>query len=99
MRRVLLEAARKRGAGRRGGNAPRVNLDEIPDPASQRGSQLIALDEALSRLAEVDARNARTIELRFFGGLSVKETAAVLSVSEDTVLRDWKLARGGCWPS
>lgn len=93
MRRILLDAARKRGTAKRGGKAPRVNLDEIPDLGSQRGSQLIALDEALSCLAEVDARKARVIELRFFGGLSVEETAAVLKVSQDTVLRDWRLAR------
>jgi RNA polymerase sigma factor (TIGR02999 family) len=93
MRHILLDAARKRGAGKRGGDAERVNLDEIPDIASARGSQLIALDEALTRLAEVDERKAKVVELRFFGGLSVAETAAVLKVSQDTVLRDWKLSR------
>ncbi len=93
MRRILLEAARKRGTAKRGGDAPRVNLDQIPDLSSERGSQLIALDDALNRLAEVDARKARVIELRFFGGLSVEEAAAVLGVSQDTVLRDWRLAR------
>jgi RNA polymerase sigma-70 factor (ECF subfamily) len=93
MRHILLDAARKRGAGKRGGNAERVNLDEIPDIATGRGSQLIALDEALTRLAEVDERKAKVVELRFFGGLSVAETAAVLKVSQDTVLRDWRLSR------
>jgi RNA polymerase sigma-70 factor, ECF subfamily len=93
MRHILLDAARKRGAAKRGGNAPRVNLDEIPDLGSSCGSQLIALDEALGRLAEVDARKARVVELRFFGGLSVRETAAVTKVSQDTVMRDWKIAR------
>ena len=93
MRRILLDAARNRGAAKRGGNAARVNLDEIPDLASSGGSQLIALDDALNQLAEVDPRKAKVIELRFFGGLSVEETAAVLGVSQDTVLRDWRLAR------
>jgi RNA polymerase sigma factor (TIGR02999 family) len=93
MRHILLDAARKRGAAKRGGNAPRVNLDEVPDLASNRGNQLIALDEALTRLGEVDARKARVVEMRFFAGLTVRETAAVLAVSEDTVLRDWRLSR------
>jgi RNA polymerase sigma factor (TIGR02999 family) len=93
MRRVLLDAARKRGAARRGGQAPRVNLDEVPDLSTSRAGELIALDEALQTLAKVDSRRAQVIELRFFGGLSVEETAAVLKVSADTVLRDWRLAR------
>jgi RNA polymerase sigma factor (TIGR02999 family) len=93
MRQILLDAARKRGAAKRGGGAAVVNLDEIPDLGSDRGSQLIALDEALDRLAEIDERKARVIELRFFSGLSVEEAAAVLSVSPDTVMRDWRLAR------
>jgi RNA polymerase sigma-70 factor, ECF subfamily len=93
MRHILLDAARKRGSAKRGGNADRVNLDQIPDLASSRGSQLIALDEALMRLAQVDSRKAQVVELRFFGGLSATESAAVLKVSEETVLRDWRLAR------
>jgi RNA polymerase sigma-70 factor (ECF subfamily) len=93
MRRILLEAARKRGAAKRGGQSPRVNLEEIPDIGSQRGSELIALDDALKALAKMDPRKARVIELRFFGGLSVEETAEVLKLSADTVLRDWRLAR------
>jgi RNA polymerase sigma factor (TIGR02999 family) len=93
MRRILLDAARKRTAAKRGGDVPRVNLDEIPDLASDRSGQLIALDEALDRLQVFDPRKARVVELRFFGGLSVEETAAVLAVSPDTVMRDWRLAR------
>jgi RNA polymerase sigma factor (TIGR02999 family) len=93
MRRILLEAARKRGAAKRGGQSPRVNLEEIPDFGSQRGNELIALDDALNTLAKIDPRKARVIELRFFGGLSVEETAEVLKLSPDTVLRDWRLAR------
>jgi RNA polymerase sigma factor (TIGR02999 family) len=93
MRRILVDSARKRGAAKRGGQAVRVELDELPDLNGGRGDQLIALDEALDRLAQLDARKARVVELRFFGGLSAAETAAVLSVSEDTVLRDWRFAR------
>jgi len=93
MRRILLERARKRAAAKRGGGWVRVELAEIADARLQRGRDLIALDDALEALAKVDARKARVIELRFFGGLSVEETAAVLKVSQDTVLRDWRLAR------
>ena len=93
MRRILLDAARKRGTAKRGGNSPRINLDEIPDLTCRRGEELIALDEALVALSEVDPRKARVVVLRFFGGLSVEETASVLKVSSDTVLRDWRLGR------
>jgi RNA polymerase sigma factor (TIGR02999 family) len=93
MRRILVNRAHARAALKRGGAAERVNLDEIPDPAAGRDRDLIALDEALDRLAEVDARAARVIELRFFGGLSVEETAEFLKVSPQTVMRDWRLAR------
>jgi RNA polymerase sigma factor (TIGR02999 family) len=93
MRRILLDRARKRGAGKRGGKAPRVNLEDVPDLGSGRARELIALDDALNALAQVDPRKAQVIELRFFGGLSVEETAEVLKVSPDTVLRDWRLAR------
>jgi len=93
MRRILLEAARKRGAAKRGGHSPQVNFEEIPDIGFRRGSEIIALDDALKALAKIDPRKARVIELRFFGGLSVEETAEVLKLSADTVLRDWRLAR------
>jgi len=93
MRRILLDRARRRVAAKRGGVAPRVNLDEVPDIGSGRARELIALDDALNNLAKVDPRKARVIELRFFAGLSVEETAEVLKVSSDTVKRDWKLAR------
>ena len=93
MRRILLDQARRRTAAKRGGPAGHVNLDEVPDLDSSRGARLIALDDALHRLAEVDPRKARVVELRFFGGLKAEETAAVLGVSEETVLRDWRLAR------
>lgn len=93
MRRILLDAARKRLAEKRGGGAPRINLDEIPDVSSQRASEMIALDDALTELAATQPRKARIVELRFFAGLSVEETASVLKVSPDTVKRDWRLAK------
>ena len=93
MRRILLDRARRRVSAKRGGATPRVNLDEIPDVGSGRARELIALDDGLNTLAKVDSRKARVIELRFFGGLSVEETAEVLKVSPDTVLRDWRMAR------
>jgi len=93
MRRILLDRARRRTAAKRGGNSPGINLDEVPDVSSVRASEVIALDEALNHLAEFDARKARVVELRFFGGLTAQETAHVLKISPETVLRDWKLAR------
>src|SRR5215471_6167251 len=93
MRRILLDRARRRLAVKRGGATPRVNLDELPDVGSGRARELVALDDALNELAEVDPRRARVVELRFFGGLSVEETAEVIKASPQTVLRDWKLAR------
>jgi len=93
MRHILLNAARSRATAKRGGNLGRVNLDEIPDVSSRRGSELIALDDALNLLAQVDPRKAQVIELRFFGGLSVQETAVALRISEASVLRDWRLAK------
>jgi len=93
MRRILLDRARRRVAAKRGGAAQRLNLDELPDLGSGRSRELVALDDALNALADVDPRKARVIELRFFGGLSAEETAAVLKISPDTVLRDWRLAR------
>jgi RNA polymerase sigma factor (TIGR02999 family) len=93
MRRILLDAARKRVAAKRGAGLPHVNLDEIPDLSSLRASEIIALDDALTALAGAQPRKARIVELRFFAGLSVEETAAVLKVSPDTVKRDWRLAK------
>jgi RNA polymerase sigma-70 factor, ECF subfamily len=92
MRRVLVDHARSRRYLKRGGGAARVTLmdDLVLD---EPGRDLVALDDALAALATVDERKSRVIELRFFGGLSVEETAAVLSVSVDTVMRDWKLAK------
>ena len=93
MRHILLDRARRRVAAKRGGNAERVNLDELPDLSGDRANELIALEDALNALAAIDARKARVIELRFFGGLSVEESAAVLEISPETVMRDWKFAR------
>src|SRR6202035_2771009 len=93
MRRILLDQARRRVAAKRGGAKPRVDLDEVPDIGSGRARERIALDDALNALAKVDPRKAEVIELRFFAGLSVEETAEVLKVSPDTVMRDWKLAK------
>ena len=89
----MLDRARRRVAVKRGGAMSRVNLDEIPDLSSRRAGELIALDDALKSLANIDPRKAKVIELRFFGGLAVEETAEVLNVSPDTVMRDWRLAR------
>jgi RNA polymerase sigma-70 factor (ECF subfamily) len=92
MRHVLIEASRVRRAEKRGGDALRVTFDEaLAVPG--RDSDLVAIDEALQALAVLDERKARVVELRFFGGLSVKETAHVLKVSEQSVHRDWRLAR------
>jgi RNA polymerase sigma factor (TIGR02999 family) len=100
MRHILLDRAPRRVAAKRGGAAAQVNLDEVADIGSGRARELIALDDALDALAKVDPRKARVIEMRFFAGLSVEETAEVLRVSSDTVKRDWRLARvRGCWPS
>jgi RNA polymerase sigma-70 factor (ECF subfamily) len=93
MRRTLVEAARRRRRQKRGGGAVRVSLNESMDPAAGRAGELIALDDALQALAAFDPRKARVVELRFFGGLSVEETAEVLRISPQSVMRDWKLAR------
>ena len=93
MRRILVEAARRRDAGKRGGDASHVALDEAFVPAADYGADLLALDEALEHLATLAPRKARVVELRYFAGLSVKETADVLGVSVETVMRDWRMAK------
>lgn len=93
MRRVLVEHARRRHAGKRGGIAQRVSLEEAEGAGKVTAVDLIELDDALRALAQFNERGAQMIELRFFGGLTVAETAKVLSISDETVLRDWKLAR------
>jgi RNA polymerase sigma factor (TIGR02999 family) len=93
MRRILVDRARRRSAAKRGGKRAAMNLDGTIDLASTRSRELVALDDALSALGAIDARRARIVELRFFGGLDVKETAEVVGLSPETVMRDWKLAR------
>lgn len=93
MRRILVDFARSRRYLKRGGGAQKVIFDEALIPSPERGQDLVLLDDALNALERVDARKSRVVELRFFGGLSVEETAAVLKVSQETVLRDWKLAK------
>jgi len=93
MRRILVEAARARGRAKRGGGVERVELNESIDAAPLRSDVLIALDDALEALAAFDARKARVVELRFFGGLSVEEIAEALKISPQSVMRDWRLAR------
>jgi RNA polymerase sigma factor (TIGR02999 family) len=93
MRRILVDAARARGARKRGGGAAPLPLDEALPSISERGRSLVALDGALTALAKVDPRKSRVVELRYFAGLSVEETAAVLRVSRETVHRDWRVAK------
>ena len=93
MRRILVDAARSRGYQKRGGGAPILSLDEALILPVEPGDDLVALDDALAALAAVDARKSQVVELRFFGGLSIEETAEALHVSRDTVKRDWKMAK------
>ena len=93
MRRILVDHARARGARKRGGGDARVTFDEALVVTAEAREDFVALDYALEALAKFDERKSRVVELRFFGGLSVEETAAVLKVSVDTVMRDWRLAK------
>jgi RNA polymerase sigma factor (TIGR02999 family) len=93
MRRVLLNYARDKRRNKRGGGAYKVSLSEADAVSEQRSVELLALDEALQRLSAIDERKGRVVELRYFGGLSIKETAEVLNVSPITVARDWDMAR------
>ncbi len=93
MRRVLLNYARDQKRAKRGGGAVQVSLSEADAAAPVTPEELIALDEALKKLAVVDERKSRVVELRYFGGLSVEETAEVLNVSPVTVMRDWNMAK------
>lgn len=92
MRRILVDFARSRHYAKRGGKAPMLSLDEVA-VVREECAELAALDDALNALAAVDLRKSQVVELRFFGGLSVEETAEVLKVSAETVMRDWKLAK------
>jgi RNA polymerase sigma factor (TIGR02999 family) len=98
MRRILVDAARTRASAKRGGEMARVNpsavdFDQLPAAGSDRAMELRALDDALNSLSQMDPRRAQVIELRFFGGLTVEETAEVLKISPQSVMRDWRLAR------
>ena len=93
MRRILVDFARSRKYAKRGAGAQRLSLDDAPPVAMERGADLVALDEALTALSAVDGRKGRLVELRYFGGLTEAEAAEVLHVSEETVKRDWRLAK------
>jgi RNA polymerase sigma factor (TIGR02999 family) len=93
MRRILVSMARARHANKRGGEARQVSLDEAMLISEERAAELVALDEALNELAALDPRRGRVVELRYFGGLSVEETAEVLKISPETVMREWKRAK------
>jgi RNA polymerase sigma factor (TIGR02999 family) len=90
---ILVDHARRRHLAKRGGDAVRVPLDEVLLAAETRGIEVLALDEALNSLARIDSRNGRVVELRYFGGLSIEETAEVLHISADTAKRDWRMAK------
>ena len=93
MRRVLIDHARALAAGKRGGEAVRVSVDDIQIPVEERAASFLALDEALDALAKFDERKAKVVEMRFFGGLNDDEIAEVLGVTDRTVQRDWRSAR------
>jgi RNA polymerase sigma factor (TIGR02999 family) len=93
MRRILIDFARSRNYQKRGGRFAHIELEEAATVSAIIGSEVLAVDEALKRLTELDARKAEVVELRFFGGLTVEETAAVQRVSPETVMRDWRLAK------
>ncbi|PYS59722.1 MAG: RNA polymerase subunit sigma-70 [Acidobacteria bacterium] len=93
MRRILIDSARKHAAVKRGGPQEELSLDEVADIALEPDSNLLKLDEALNELAKIDPRQSRIVELRYFGGLTIEETAEVISVSPATVKREWMMAR------
>ena len=93
MRRILVDSARARRYQKRGGGARKVSLDEALVLSDEPGQDLVALDDALQALAAMDPRKSQVVEMRFFGGLTVEETAEALHVSADTVMRDWRLAK------
>ncbi len=93
MRRVLVDAARARGYQKRGGGADQVTLDEGRVGGAQPAADVVALDDALIALAAIDERKGQVVEMRYFGGLSIEETAEVLGVSVRTIKRDWTMAK------
>jgi len=99
MRRILVDHARNRQYAKRGGGAQRITFDEALVISSERGGDLVALDEALSKLTSIDPRKGKVVELRFFGGLSVEETAEALQISAVTVMREWSMAKAWLYNS
>lgn len=93
MRHILVDYARSKRYAKRGGSAVTVPLDDALSISAERAGELIALDEALNQLAKIDPRKCKVVELRYFGGLSVEETAEVLKVAKITVMRDWSMAK------
>jgi RNA polymerase sigma factor (TIGR02999 family) len=93
MRQILVEYARSRSAGKRGGDAIKLAIDSVEVPGQSPGLDIVALDDALKDLARIDPQQSRVVELRFFSGLSIEDTAEVLGISESTVKRDWNTAR------
>jgi RNA polymerase sigma factor (TIGR02999 family) len=93
MRRMLVDHARRHNAEKRGQNFQKISLDENIDRATERSAQLIALDDALKALADLDEQKARVVELRYFGGLSIEETARVMGVTPTTIKRHWRFAK------
>lgn len=93
MRRILVEFARRRHRQKRGGGVNPIALDDAPDVSHARSADLVAVDDALTALAAVDRRMSQVVEMRFFAGLTVEETAAALNISPETVMRDWKTAK------
>jgi RNA polymerase sigma factor (TIGR02999 family) len=99
MRRILVDHARGRKYAKRGGDAQRVSFDEALAVSSARGADLVALDEALNKLAVIDPRKGKVVELRFFGGLTIEETAEALTISDVTVMREWSMAKAWLYNS
>jgi len=93
MRRILIERARHRRSAKRGSGGQKVSLDEVADVSNEQAADLVALDEALTNLAAFDSRKAQIVELKYFGGMTIEETAEVLEVSTPTVERDWQMAK------
>jgi RNA polymerase sigma factor (TIGR02999 family) len=93
MRRILIDSARSHAAMKRGGPQEKLSLDEVPDISLEPNTRLLALDEAMNRLAEIDPEQSRIVELRYFGGLTIEETAEVTNLSPATVKREWSMAR------
>ena len=93
MRQILVDYSRRRRAAKRGGDAERISIDQAVLPLIERAEDIVALDEALAALSKVDPQQARIVELRFFSGLGIEETASVLEISPSTVKREWNIAK------